>query len=150
MPQSLSKVYVHIVFSTKHRARIITEDIEEELFSYIAGICKNLECNPVIVGGYLDHIHILCQLSRKISQMELVGKVKANSSRWIKTVSSKHMEFKWQDGYGIFSVNPSGIETVKNYINNQKQHHLKPTFKDEYLKLLNEHEIEFDEKYLWD
>jgi REP element-mobilizing transposase RayT len=103
MGQSLNKIYVHLVFSTKHRNPLITNSIKEDLFSYIGGICKNLECNPIQVGGEKDHVHILCLLSKKIALMELIEKIKSNSSKWIKTKGIEFENFYWQSGYGAFS-----------------------------------------------
>jgi putative transposase len=150
MGQSLMKNYLHIVFCTKHRAKLIHPPIEEELHAYIGGICKQLGCPVLIVGGFTDHIHILCLLSKKIPLMTLVQKIKANSSRWMKTKAPYLSEFRWQDGYAAFSVNPKGLERVTDYIRNQHAHHSKKTFKDEYIKILSEHQAEFNEKYLWD
>ncbi len=150
MGQSLVKNYVHIVFSTKHRRKTISEDIAEDLFAYIGGICKNLECNPIIVGGYQNHIHILCTLSKKIALMTLLEKAKANSSNWIKTKGDKFQDFYWQNGYGCFSVNYKGVDIVSNYISNQKQHHQRKGFEEEYLNFLEEYQMEYDEKYIWD
>ena len=99
MPQSLSKVYVHIIFSTKHRQNLIDETIEDSIFEYLGGICKGLDCNPVRVGGYKNHVHILCTLSRKISQMKLMKELKKQSSKWIKTKGANYYNFYWQDGY---------------------------------------------------
>ncbi|WP_240928353.1 IS200/IS605 family transposase [Maribellus sediminis] len=113
MPQSLSKVYVHITFSTKGRLKLIDENIQERLFDYLGGICKGLDCNPVKVGGYQNHVHVLCSLSRKVTQSELLEQLKRQSSKWIKTVDKKYTDFFWQNGYGIFSVNPSEIQTVE-------------------------------------
>jgi len=125
MSQSLVLNYVHIVFSTKRRVHFIDQEIATELFGYIGGICKSLECNPVIIGGYQDHVHILCVLSRKIPLMHLVEKIKSHSSRWIKTKNPKYAKFYWQNGYGCFSVNPSEVDIVINYIKNQEEHHCK-------------------------
>ena len=150
MPQSLSKVYTHITFSTKNREKLIDESIEKQLFEYIGGICKGLECNPVIVGGYKNHIHILCLLSRKITQATLLEKVKKESSKWIKTRADKYANFYWQNGYGIFSVNPSEIEVVTQYIKAQKEHHQKKTFKEEFRAFLKKYNVEYDERYVWD
>jgi putative transposase len=116
MSQSLTKVYVHITFSTKYRVHLIDENINSTLFEYLGGICKDLECYPVQVGGYLDHVHILCLLSKKITQSNLLESLKRQSSKWIKTKGSIYSNFYWQNGYGIFSVNPSNIDKVKNYI----------------------------------
>ena len=150
MPQSLSKVYTHIIFSTKHRKNLIDKQIKNDLINYIGGICKDLECNPVQVGGHKNHIHLLCLLSRKNSQMKLVQQVKQGSSKWIKTIDEQYADFYWQDGYGIFSVSPKRVDTVVEYIKKQHNHHQKMTFKDEYRKLLNYYGIDFDERYVWD
>ena len=150
MPQSLSKVYVHITFSTKHRKNQIDDEIENPLFEYIGGICKKMECNPVKVGGHQNHIHILCLLSRKVAQMTLLENVKKSSSRWIKTKGEKYSDFYWQDGYGIFSVNPTEIEVVIDYIEHQKEHHKKRSFKNEFRAFLKKYNIEYDEQYVWD
>ena len=116
MPQSLSKVYVHIIFSTKNRLSTIDKTIENSLYEYIGGICKGIECNPLIVGGHKNHIHVLCLLSRKVTQMKLLEEIKKQSSKWIKTKGRQYQKFYWQDGYGIFSVNPSETNNVVNYI----------------------------------
>jgi putative transposase len=150
MPQSLSKVYVHITFSTKHRRKLIDDEISEQLFSYLGGVCKALECNPVKVGGYRNHIHILCTLSRKIAQADLLEEIKKRSSKWIKTKGDKYLNFYWQNGYGIFSVNPYEIDGLISYIQNQKEHHRKKTFEEEYRAFLQKCNIEFDERYVWD
>ena len=125
MSQSLSKVYVHLTFSTKGRHPFIDHTIQERLWQYLGGICKGLECNPIQIGGYKDHVHILCLLSKKITQMKLVEEVKKQSSKWIKTIDKNYVNFYWQDGYGIFSVNPSQLEIVTQYIKNQEEHHKK-------------------------
>jgi REP element-mobilizing transposase RayT len=150
MPQSIAYNYLHITFSTKYRVPIIDEAIEEELFKYIGGICKNLECNPIKVGGYRDHIHILCVLSRKIALMKLLEEIKSHSSKWIKTKGDKYKNFYWQRGYGSFSVNPAEIDVVVRYIENQAEHHKKKTFQDEYIAFLKKYNAEYDERYLWD
>jgi REP element-mobilizing transposase RayT len=149
MAQSLSQVYVHITFSTKHRANAIDETIENELHSFIAGICNSLKCNAVKVGGYYDHIHILCQLERQTTQSDLLEQIKKRSSKWIKTKGEKYKTFYWQDGYGIFSVNPSEIDKVVTYIENQKTHHSKKTFQSEFRAFLKKYKIEYDERYVW-
>jgi REP element-mobilizing transposase RayT len=150
MAQSLSKVYVHITFSTKKWYPFIDDNIKHELWAYIGGICKALECDPIRVGGYNDHVHICCLLSKKITQIKLLEEVKKNSSKWIKTKGEQYSKFYWQDGYGIFSVNPSEIEKVIEYIDNQYEHHKKRTFQDEFLAFLKKYNVEYDERYLWD
>lgn len=99
MGQSLAKNYLHIVFSTKHREPLIHPSIETELHSYIGGICKNLDCETLKVGGYYDHIHILCMLSKKITLIKLMEEVKSHSSKWIKTKGEKFKNFYWQEVY---------------------------------------------------
>lgn len=150
MPQSLNKIYIHIVFSTKNREPLISKEIKEELFSYLGGICKGLESNPIQVGGYRDHIHILCLLSKKITLIKLVEEIKKNSSKWIKTKGKEFENFYWQSGYGAFSVNPSEIEVVKKYIENQEEHHKVKSFQEEYRAFLKKYNVEYDEQYVWD
>lgn len=150
MGQSLVKNYVHIVFSTKYREPMIVAPFEKELHAYIGGICKELECPVLIVGGYTDHIHILCMLSRKIALMTLVQKIKANSSKWMKTKDERLMNFFWQDGYGAFSVNPAEVDVVVRYIENQHEHHSKKSFKREFRSFLKKYKVDYNEEYVWD
>ena len=150
MPQSLVKNYVHIVFSTKNRQPFIDQSIKEELHAYLGGTCKELGCPVLAVGGVEDHVHILCMLSRNMALSELVGKVKANSSKWIKTKGEQYANFYWQNGYGAFSVNPTETEVVIKYIQNQEEHHKKRTFKEEYRLFLKKYKVKYDERYVWD
>ncbi|MFD2037120.1 IS200/IS605 family transposase [Belliella marina] len=150
MGQSLVKNYIHIIFSTKHRKPMIKSEFESRIHSYLGGICNQYESNPIIVGGYFDHVHILCLLSKKISIMDLVKEIKSKSSKWVKTLSPELASFYWQDGYGAFSVNPGQVGLVVQYIKNQHQHHLKKTFQDEHRSFLEKYKVEYDEKYVWD
>ena len=150
MPQSLSQVYIHITFSTKNRVPVIDDAIKPRLFEYLGGICKRLECQVLQVGGHDDHIHILCMLSKKITQIKLMEEVKKSSSKWIKTVDEKYRNFYWQNGYGIFSVNPSETDVVVNYIRNQKEHHKKHSFQDEFRAFLKKYKVKYEERYVWD
>lgn len=150
MPQSLSKVYVHIVFSTKHRHDFIDEAIEEELFTYLGGACREQGCKPVRVGGYRNHVHILCTLSRTITQAKLLEEIKKESSKWMKEQGEAYENFYWQDDYGIFSMNPRQIDIVERYIINQKEHHERQGFKDEFRRFLKRYKVPYDEKYVWD
>jgi REP element-mobilizing transposase RayT len=150
MGQSLVKNYIHIVFSTKYREASIQPDIELELHRYIGGICNKLDCQVLQVGGYNDHIHILCALSKKIALMKLLEQLKSHSSKWIKTKGEAYRNFYWQDGYGAFSVNPSQVDVVMAYITNQQDHHSKKTFQDEYRSFLKKYHVEYDEQYVWD
>lgn len=150
MGQSLVQNYIHIVFSTKYREARIYPPYEQELHTYIGGVCKALDCPVLIVGGYTNHIHILCMLSKKLALMTLVQKIKAQSSKWIKTKDKQFANFFWQNGYGAFSVNPREIDVVINYIKNQHEHHRKKGFKDEYLSLLKTYRVEYNEDYIWE
>ncbi len=150
MGQSLVKNYIHIVFSTKHREALIHPPYENELYSYLGGICKNLECYPIKIGGYSNHVHILCMLSKKIALMKLLEELKSHSSKWMKTKDESLKNFYWQDGYGAFSVNPAEVETVAAYIANQHEHHSKKTFQDEYRLFLKKYNVDYDERYVWD
>lgn len=150
MGQSLVKNYIHIVFSTKHRTHLIDEEIEIELYRYLGGICNNLNCHVIKVGGFTNHVHILCMLSKNISLVKLLGELKAHSSKWIKTKGEKYHNFYWQDGYGAFSVNPADVERLVNYIAKQKEHHQKLSFKDEYRGFLKELGMDYDERYVWE
>jgi REP element-mobilizing transposase RayT len=150
MPQSLCKLLAHIVFSTKHRADLITPEIENELFGYIHGIIENNQAKLMIANGTANHIHLLVSLPKKIDLPELIGDIKRSSSSWIKEQDSCFADFYWQKGYGAFSVGQSQVETVVNYIKRQKEHHAKQDFQDEYRSFLQQCQIEFDERYVWD
>ena len=129
MAQSLVKNYLHIIFSTKLRTEFIDKKIENELFSYIATICKDYDSPAIQIGGTDDHIHILLNLSRKFAIMKVIQEIKAHSSKWIKTKGEKYKAFYWQDGYGGFSVSRRNLFAMKNYIINQRMHHETVTFK---------------------
>jgi putative transposase len=150
MGQSLVKNYLYIVFSTKNRVQLIYPPYENELHDYLGGICNNMDCQPIIIGGYTDHIHILCMLSKKIALVKLIEEVKSHSSKWIKTKDMGLENFYWQDGYGAFSVNPSEIDKVINYIVTQKEHHKKIIFQDEYRAFSKKYKVEYDEQYVWE
>ena len=149
MPQSFSNTNIHIIFGTKYRQQFIDNKIESQLFEYIGQVVNNLNCQNIIVGGYRDHVHILCKLYRPLSQSTLVKEIKANSSLWMKTQGIQYENFYWQDGYAVFSVSQSDLERVITYIQNQREHHQKQTFQKEYLKFLEEHRIEYDKGFIW-
>ena len=140
---------MHIIFSTKNRASLIDESIESELYKYLAGICNKLDCPPIKIGGYDDHVHVLCYLSKTIALSDFLEDLKKNSSKWIKTKAKKYASFYWQDGYAAFSVSQSVIEKTKEYISRQREHHSKISFKDELISFLKKNGIEYDERYLW-
>ncbi len=150
MGQSLVRNAVHIIFSTKYRQPFIKQSVEKELHSYLGGTCNELESQVVRIGGYMDHVHILCFLSKKIAMMTLVEKIKTSSSKWMKTNGSEYENFYWQDGYGAFSVNPNEMDGLIRYIENQHAHHSRTGFQDEYRKILRDLNVEFDERYVWD
>ena len=149
MAQTLSKIYLHIVFSTKNRKNLIDKDIEMRLYAYVSELSKEINCNVLAIGGTENHLHVLSTISRNISVSDYVKKIKSGSSGWIKSQSIKYNSFYWQNGYGVFSVSESMLERTKNYIFNQKSHHRKISFKDEYLRLLDKHQIGYDENFLW-
>jgi putative transposase len=140
---------MHIVFSTRNRMPFITSVVEQDLHRYLGGICNSLGCNTIQVGGYTDHVHILCLLSKKIALMQLVQELKSSSSKWIKTRGSNFQDFYWQTGYGAFSVRYSDVDVVVRYIENQHIHHSKMTFKDEYRAILTKNQFEWDERFVW-
>jgi putative transposase len=150
MPQSLAYNYIHFVTSTKYRQPLILPHIQDDLYAYLTGICKNLESPALQIGGVEDHIHILFTLSKKISLVTFVEELKRNSSKWMKQQGQEFENFYWQGGYGAFSVNPRETDVVINYIKNQKEHHKKKTFQDEYRAFLDQYNVPYDEKYVWD
>lgn len=148
MPQSLSKIYIHCVFSTKNRIPFITDYIRKDLHSYIVGTLVNVGSYVNEIYANPDHIHILCVLPRTLTVAELISKVKTSSSKWIKKQGIGG--FYWQDGYASFSVSPSDIPVVEKYILNQLEHHKKTVFKNEIRIFLEESALEYDERYVWD
>ena len=151
MPQSLAKILVHTVFSTQDRRPYIRDKtVRDELHRYLGGILSNLDCQPIIIGGVDDHVHLLCALSRTCEAAAMVKEAKRGSSLWLKREHPELQEFAWQSGYGMFSVGFSQIEAVKDYIATQEEHHRKISFQDEFRLLLRRYQIEFDERYVWD
>ena len=149
MAQSLSKVFVHIVYHVKTTSVKIREEDENDLFAYIGDVIKSNGSIPIVMNGMDDHIHILCVLSKNIALADLMQEIKGKSSHWIKELHPYYKNFSWQRGYGGFSVSSSLHDRTKKYIENQKEHHKEVIFQEEYLELLTEYNIEFDEQYLW-
>lgn len=150
MPQSLSAVYIHLVFSTKHRQPFLKDEgLRAELHSFLGGTSKTLECAPLIVGGVEDHVHLLARFGRTITQAEWVKELKRVSNIWLKEERGL-ARFEWQAGYADFSVSQSNLKQVERYIANQKNHHRKFTFQNELRELLTRHRIEWDERYIWE
>jgi REP-associated tyrosine transposase len=148
MPQSLSRVLVHLVFSTKNREPFITAQHRERVFEYLGGTLNAIKCPVLIVGGMPDHVHLLFAQARTLSLSEIVEEVKKESSKWAKTFV--HPDFYWQNGYGAFSVSPSKLEEVRDYIVNQERNHGSRDYQNELREMLSVHGIEWDERYVWE
>lgn len=151
MPQSLSAVYVHLVFSTKERRAFLRDKaLRDARHAWMGGVSKQLDCAPVRIGGVEDHVHALARLGRSISQADWVKELKRVSNLWLKDQGRELSDFQWQAGYAAFSVSQSKLAEVAAYIENQEAHHRKQTFQDELREFFRRHEIEFDERYVWD
>ncbi|MCL2304730.1 MAG: IS200/IS605 family transposase [Planctomycetaceae bacterium] len=149
MAQSLAKIVVHVVFSTKERKPLLSTAIRNDLFAYIVGILNSLDCVTLSINGTEDHVHLLIGMSKTISLSKMMEEMKGGSSRWLNTQNVTIKPFAWQAGYGAFSVSESQIARVVNYIAGQEEHHRKASFQDELILLLKKHNPEFDERYLW-
>jgi REP element-mobilizing transposase RayT len=150
MPQSISSVLIHLVFSTKRREPSITPEVEEELHAYLAAVFRECQSPAITINGTANHVHALFVLSRTATISGLVEEVKKRSSKWIKTRGAEFRHFQWQAGYGAFSIGQSNVEALKKYIATQKEHHRRRTFEDEYRAFLQKYGAQFDEKYVWD
>ncbi len=150
MAQTLTSLLVHIVFSTKHRADLITPEVEPKLFAYIGGILNNEKSVLLASGGTMNHIHLLVSQSKNVALSDLVKEIKQSSSKWIKTQGQEFANFHWQDGYGAFTIGKSQVEALRNYLARQKVHHQKQSFEDELREVSKSYEVEYDERYLWD
>ena len=150
MPQSLTQLYTHLVFSTKHRQPFLDEDIQTRVHAYLATIIRNLDSRYVVVGGVADHVHILFDMGKMHAPVEFVENVKRESSKFIKTLGAKYQNFYWQRGYGMFSVSPTHKNDVETYIRKQEEHHRQKTFQEEFREFLDRYGIEFNEEYVWD
>jgi len=148
MPQSLSRIYMHLIFSTKDRQPCILPQHKRELHDYIGGTLNAIDCPVVKVGGMADHVHVLFCLNRTASVADVVKQVKANTTKWYK--EKQQRDFAWQRGYAIFSVSQSRVEDVRRYIENQEEHHRKRTFQEEYRAFLDSCNIKYDETFVWD
>lgn len=150
MPQSLARIYLHLVFSTKNRAPVINDQIRDPLHGYMATVLKNLGCYANLINSVEDHAHLLFELGRTVGVSKVVEDVKKSSSKWIKTQPGGVAIFAWQNGYGVFSVSHSNLETVREYIASQREHHRTRTFQEELRTLLEKHGVAYDERYVWD
>jgi len=149
MASSLAQINVHIVFHIKMDGILIRVNDLENVFSFIGGIIRSHNSLPLAIGGQPDHIHILCTLPKSISLSDFIRVIKAESSKWIKTVDIHYKKFSWQNGYGAFSVSPSLVNKTIRYIQNQEEHHRKHTFHEEYVLFLEAYGIEYDKRYLF-
>ena len=151
MAQSLSAVFVHVVFSTKDRQPFLRSAvIRAEMHAYLGGVSATLDCPPLLVGGTEDHVHALVRLGRTVTQADCVKELKRVSSTWFKAREGASPDFAWQAGYGAFSVSASNVEAVQTYILGQEEHHRKRTFQEEFRAFLQKHGLEWDERYVWD
>jgi REP element-mobilizing transposase RayT len=150
MPQSHGLLLVHIVFSTKSRAPVLTPQIRPRLHAYLGTITRNLDCEDYRTGGTADHVHLAIRISRILTVAKLVEELKTTSSKWLKLQSPILANFAWQRGYAAFTLAPTGLLGLMDYIDNQHEHHRTKTFQDEYRTTLTDHGIDYDERYVWD
>lgn len=150
MPQSLARLPIHLVFSTKNRERIITDSVRDSLHAYMATVLENLGCHAHLINSVEDHVHILFELARTVAVSQAVEEVKKASYKWIKTQGAELAGFAWQAGYGAFAVSESNVPAVREYIAGQQEHHRLKSFQEEYRAFLQRHRIAFDERYVWD
>ena len=150
MPQSLSYLLTHIVFSTKDRTPVLDATVRTALHAYLATVARKVDCECFRVGGVADHVHLAVRLSRTLTMAKLIEELKTSSSKWLKIQSPALASFAWQRGYGAFSVGPSDLNALLHYIDTQEEHHRARTFQDEYRAFLTKYGIEYDERYVWD
>ncbi len=151
MPQSLARLWTHLIFSTKERYPFLPDPpIRADMHAYLGTVLRTHDCPTLIVGGCDDHVHALFALSRNYSIAQIVKEIKRTSSAWIKTVDRRYSKFRWQSDYGAFSVSQSHVSQVHSYILRQEQRHRRKTFQDEFRAFLKRYEIEYDERYVWD
>ena len=150
MPQSLSLVIVHVIFSTKDRHPFLDTDTRPKLHAYLATVARNAGCECYRVGGVVDHVHLAIRLSRTLTIASLVEQLKTSSSKWVKTQSTELARFAWQRGYGCFSVGPTDVDALTAYIEDQENHHRTRTFQEEFRRFLKKHAVDYNEAYVWD
>jgi putative transposase len=150
MPGTFTQIYIHIVFAVKGRNSLINPSWEEELYKYISGIVRNKDQKMIAINGMPDHIHILIGMRPSCCLSDLVREIKKSSNEFIKEKKFTMFKFQWQEGFGAFSCSDSALDAVVGYINNQKTHHRKQLFKDEYTDFLNRYKIEFKDEYLFE
>lgn len=149
MAHTFTSILVHATFSTSGRTPLLTDEIRPDLHAYLGGILRQLRTVPIVIGGTADHVHLLARLPADLAVADCLRVLKTNSSRWVKERWPQRRSFAWQGGYGVFSVSESRRAAVIRYIQNQEQHHQRISFQGEFLKLLRNHGVEFDERYIW-
>jgi REP element-mobilizing transposase RayT len=151
MPQSLSRIWLHIVFSTKERRAYLQDPtIRDEMFHMLGHHAEQAGCPPARVGGWCDHVHVLCGLSRTLAVADLVETLKRETSKWVKRRVAELGLFHWQNGYGAFSASQSLVDQVIEYIDRQPEHHRTMTFQEEFRAICARHGVQIDERYVWD
>jgi len=150
MAHTYTNLLTHIVFSTRDRKATLEPELKARLFPYMGGILRELDAVPLLINGPTDHVHILAVLPAKLAPAEILNKLKSNSSGWVHKTFPLRRDFAWQTGYAAFGVSPSQKQTVLDYITNQEEHHRKFSFKEELVAFLKKHEVEYDERYLWE
>jgi putative transposase len=150
MANTYTALHYHLIFSTKNRQCWIRPEIEKRIWKYLGGIARENKMKPLKTGGIDDHIHMLLGAPPILSPSKIAQLIKGGSSAWIHDTFPELAAFAWQDGFGAFTVSKSHVPQVSSYIENQRQHHRKRTFKEEYLALLERHEVDYDKRYLWD
>ena len=150
MPQSFCQLYAHIVFSTKNHEPYLSESIRPKVHAYMAGILNDLGCSEILIGGFVDHVHGLCLLNKVEAPAKIIQVLKQDSSKYMKTIDERLHTFSWQRGYGMFSVSPTHLASVRSYIADQVEHHRVKSFQEEYREFLKRYDVPFDERYVWD
>ncbi|MDP6113946.1 MAG: IS200/IS605 family transposase [Planctomycetota bacterium] len=150
MPQSLTRLYAHLIFGTKNRHPFLDEEIRPRVHAYLATIIRDMDSPYVVVGGVSDHVHILFDMGKMHAPVKFVEQVKRESSKFVKTLGAKYKSFFWQRGYGMFSVSPTHLADVEEYVRKQEEHHKKRSFQEEFREFLTRYGIEFNEEYVWD
>jgi REP-associated tyrosine transposase len=148
MAHSYSKIFIHYVFSTKNREKIITDKLQERLWSYMGGIARENNMNALAIGGVEDHVHLLVSLPATLSIAKAIQLIKGGSSKWVHDTFPNYNNFKWQKGYGAFSVSSFKRKGLIDYINSQKNHHIRQSFREEYVSVLEKHVIDYDDHYI--
>lgn len=150
MPQSLTKLYAHLVFSTKNRQPFLDEGIRFRVHGYLATVIRSIDSPYVVIGGVADHVHVLFDMGKMHAPVEFVEQMKRESSKFVKTLGPNYSQFYWQRGYGMFSVSPTHLEDAEKYVHNQEEHHRTRTFQEEFREFLHRYGIAYDEQYVWD